>query len=157
MEVSSYIESKIERYIQEVLRQLPRAERKAAREKLENTIYSMLEAYAGDNIPDSQHLRYVFRDLGTPDQAASAYYVVKERELEMSKEQGIKIPLKAGSIQDILHILMICSVALLVLGILGMVMNAVSDVRLFFVGCVLALAVQMAQVIVKDRTGKRRI
>ena len=87
MRVSNYIENKIERYIQEVLRQLPRSDRKSAREKLENTIYSMLEAFAGDRTPDSDDLRDVLRELGTPDQAAAAYYEMRDRKLEIKKKK----------------------------------------------------------------------
>ena len=134
MRVSNYIENKIERYIQEVLRQLPRSDRKVAREKLENTIYSMLEAFAGDRTPDSDDLRDVLRELGTPDQAAAAYYEMRDR--------------------NTLRILMIIAVAILVFGLLGLILNAVSDVRLIFAGCALALIVQVAQSIMQNGFGR---
>ena len=154
MRVSNYIENKIERYIQEVLRQLPRSDRKAAREKLENTIYAMLESYAGDRTPDTDDLRAVLREFGTPDQAAAAYYEMRDRKLEFSKKKELRIPLRLEAIRDALRILMIIAVAMLVFGLLGLIMNAVSDVRLIFAGCTLALVVQVAQVIMQDGFGR---
>lgn len=154
MRVSNYIENKIERYIQEVLRQLPRSDRKAAREKLENTIYAMLESYAGDRTPDTDDLRAVLREFGTPDQAAAAYYEMRDRKLEFSKKKELRIPLRLEAIRDALRILMIIAVAMLVFGLLGLIMNAVSDVRLIFAGCALALVVQVAQVIMQDGFGR---
>ena len=154
MRISNYIENKIERYIQEVLRQLPRSDRKAAREKLENTIYAMLESYAGDRTPDTDDLRAVLREFGTPDQAAAAYYEMRDRKLEFSKKKELRIPLRLEAIRDALRILMIIAVAMLVFGLLGLIMNAVSDVRLIFAGCALALVVQVAQVIMQDRFGR---
>ena len=154
MRVSNYIENKIERYIQEVLRQLPRSDRKAAREKLENTIYAMLESYAGDRTPDTDDLRAVLKEFGTPDQAAAAYYEMRDRKLEFSKKKELRIPLRLEAIRDALRILMIIAVAMLVFGLLGLIMNAVSDVRLIFAGCALALVVQVAQVIMQDGFGR---
>ena len=154
MRVSNYIENKIERYIQEVLRQLPRSDRKAAREKLENTIYAMLESYAGDRTPDTDDLRAVLREFGTPDQAAAAYYEMRDRKLEFSKKKELRIPLRLEAIRDALRILMIIAVAMLVFGLLGLIMNAVSDVRHIFAGCALALVVQVAQVIMQDGFGR---
>ena len=157
MGVSNYIENKIERYIQDVIRQLPRADRKAAREKLENTIYSMLQMYAGERVPDYADLREVFRELGTPDQAAAAYYELRDKKIEMKKQKEWKIPLRLDLVQDVLRILMICAVAMLVVGLLGLVLNAVKDVRLIFAGCALALVVLVIQSIMQDNIGRRRI
>ena len=154
MRVSNYIENKIERYIQEVLRQLPRSDRKAAREKLENTIYSMLESFAGDRTPDSDDLRDVLREFGTPDQAAAAYYEMRDRQLEIKKKKEVRIPLRIEAVRDTLRILMIIAVAMLVFGLLGLILNAVSDVRLIFAGCSLALIVQVAQSIMQNGFGR---
>ncbi len=154
MRVSNYIENKIERYIQEVLRQLPRSDRKAAREKLENTIYSMLESFAGDRTPDSDDLRDVLREFGTPDQAAAAYYEMRDRQLEIKKKKEVRIPLRIEAVRDTLRILMIIAVAMLVFGLLGLILNAVSDVRLIFAGCALALIVQVAQAIMQNGFGR---
>ena len=154
MRVSNYIENKIERYIQEVLRQLPRSDRKAAREKLENTIYSMLESFAGDRTPDSDDLRDVLREFGTPDQAAAAYYEMRDRKLEIRKKKEVRIPLRIEAVRDTLRILMIIAVAMLVFGLLGLILNAVSDVRLIFAGCALALIVQVAQAIMQSGFGR---
>ena len=154
MRVSNYIENKIERYIQEVLRQLPRSDRKVAREKLENTIYSMLEAFAGERTPDSDDLRDVLRELGTPDQAAAAYYEMRDRKLEIKKKKEVRIPLRIEAVRDTLRVLMIIAVAMLVFGLLGLILNAVSDVRLIFAGCALALIVQVAQSIMQNGFGR---
>ena len=154
MRVSNYIENKIERYIQEVLRQLPRSDRKAAREKLENTIYSMLESFAGDRTPDSDDLRDVLREFGTPDQAAAAYYEMRDRQLEIKKKKEVRIPLRIEAVRDTLRILMIIAVAMLVFGLLGLILNAVSDVRLIFAGCALALIVKVAQAIMQNGFGR---
>ena len=154
MRVSNYIENKIERFIQEVLRQLPRSDRKAAREKLENTIYSMLESFAGDRTPDSDDLRDVLREFGTPDQAAAAYYEMRDRQLEIKKKKEVRIPLRIEAVRDTLRILMIIAVAMLVFGLLGLILNAVSDVRLIFAGCALALIVQVAQAIMQNGFGR---
>ena len=154
MRVSNYIENKIERYIQEVLRQLPRSDRKAAREKLENTIYSMLESFAGDRTPDSDDLRDVLREFGTPDQAAAAYYEMRDRQLEIKKKKEVRIPLRIEAVRDTLRILMIIAVAMLVFGLLGLILNAVSDVRHIFAGCALALIVQVAQAIMQNGFGR---
>ena len=154
MRVSNYIENKIERYIQEVLRQLPRSDRKVAREKLENTIYSMLEDFAGDRTPDSDDLRDVLRELGTPDQAAAVYYEMRDRKLEIRKKKEVRIPLRIEAVRDTLRILMIIAVAMLVFGLLGLILNAVSDVRLIFAGCALALIVQVAQSIMQNGFGR---
>ena len=154
MRVSNYIENKIERYIQEVLRQLPRSDRKAAREKLENTIYSMLESFAGDRTPDSDDLRDVLREFGTPDQAAAAYYEMRDRQLEIKKKKEVRIPLRIEAVRDTLRILMIIAVAMLVFGLLGLILNAVSDVRLIIAGCALALIVQVAQAIMQNGFGR---
>ena len=154
MRVSNYIENKIERYIQEVLRQLPRSDRKAAREKLENTNYSMLESFAGDRTPDSDDLRDVLREFGTPDQAAAAYYEMRDRKLEIRKKKEVRIPLRIEAVRDTLRILMIIAVAMLVFGLLGLILNAVSDVRLIFAGCALALIVQVAQSIMQNGFGR---
>ena len=154
MRVSNYIENKIERYIQEVLRLLPRSDRKAAREKLENTIYSMLESFAGDRTPDSDDLRDVLREFGTPDQAAAAYYEMRDRQLEIKKKKEVRIPLRIEAVRDTLRILMIIAVAMLVFGLLGLILNAVSDVRLIFAGCALALIVQVAQSIMQNGFGR---
>ena len=154
MRVSNYIENKIERFIQEVLRQLPRSDRKAAREKLENTIYSMLESFAGDRTPDSDDLRDVLREFGTPDQAAAAYYEMRDRKLEIRKKKEVRIPLRIEAVRDTLRILMIIAVAMLVFGLLGLILNAVSDVRLIFAGCALALIVQVAQSIMQNGFGR---
>ena len=154
MRVSNYIENKIERFIQEVLRQLPRSDRKVAREKLENTIYSMLESFAGDRTPDSDDLRDVLREFGTPDQAAAAYYEMRDRKLEIRKKKEVRIPLRIEAVRDTLRILMIIAVAMLVFGLLGLILNAVSDVRLIFAGCALALIVQVAQSIMQNGFGR---
>jgi hypothetical protein len=45
---------------------------------------------------------------------------------------------------------MIIAVAMLVFGLLGLILNAVSDVRLIFAGCALALIVQVAQSIMQN-------
>ena len=136
------------------MRQLPRSDRKAAREKLENTIYSMLESFAGDRTPDSDDLRDVLREFGTPDQAAAAYYEMRDRQLEIKKKKEVRIPLRIEAVRDTLRILMIIAVAMLVFGLLGLILNAVSDVRLIFAGCALALIVQVAQSIMQNGFGR---
>ncbi len=156
MVVSNYIENKIERYIQEVLKQLPRADRKAAREKLEDTIYSMLEVYVGDRTPDTNDVRDILSEFGTPDQAAAAYYEMKDRRYEISKKPEWKVPVGIDMVRDVLRVLMICAVAMLVFGLLGLCLNAVRDVRLLFAGCALALIVQVIQVLVQDGLRGRR-
>ena len=136
------------------MRLLPRSDRKAAREKLENTIYSMLESFAGDRTPDSDDLRDVLREFGTPDQAAAAYYEMRDRQLEIKKKKEVRIPLRIEAVRDTLRILMIIAVAMLVFGLLGLILNAVSDVRLIFAGCALALIVQVAQAIMQNGFGR---
>ena len=111
-------------------------------------------SYAGDRMPDSHDLRDVLRELGTPDQAAAAYYEMRDRKLELRKKKEVRIPLRIEAVRDALRILMIIAVAMLLFGLLGLILNAVSDVRLIFAGCALALIVQVAQSIMQDGFGR---
>ncbi|MDO4805198.1 MAG: hypothetical protein Q4A32_10315 [Lachnospiraceae bacterium] len=156
MDTSNFVENRIERYIRDVVSQLPRSERKDAREKLECAIYSMLREYAGDREPDLQDVREVLRELGTPDQAVAAYYELRDMRQEYEYEFGSDktwrlLPAK-GTVHRTLKVLMICAICMLLFGLLGLALHVVSDVRLIFAGCALALVVQTVQIIVPGGT-----
>ena len=79
---------------------------------------------------------------------------MRDRQLEIKKKKEVRIPLRIEAVRDTLRILMIIAVAMLVFGLLGLILNAVSDVRLIFAGCALALIVQVAQSIMQNGFGR---
>ncbi|HAE44544.1 MAG TPA: hypothetical protein DCG37_02950 [Lachnospiraceae bacterium] len=148
MEVKSYIARKIDRYVELVICQLPRNERKEAKARLENNIYAMLESAAGDRMPDSQDLQEILRELGTPDQTAAAYYVVKNRKEEVRRERRREAVRSTDTLMLVLRAFMIVSFVLLFCGLSGLILHTVSNVGMLFAGCAMALAVQFIREIV---------
>ena len=153
------IEGKVERYVEEVVSNIPAADRARAAQETTDMIFRLIRECAGERVPDILDARAVIRELGAPENVALAWIDANEGRGESAQAAfGMmrileKIPvLKRVGPEKIVNrtsqIFRICSVLaflLVLFGIIGIGTHISTSMLPILIGGVVALITVMGR------------
>ena len=128
----------MERYVRQVLVNIPLIHRRRAKRQLEEILYDMLREYTQGETPTARDVRAVLAEVGDPEDVAADYRVLHQKELAVPQVDV------AVLLSYAVRILLIFSLVMVVAGVALFIWGAVNHLMPVLIGVVLSLGVMVA-------------